>query len=1177
MTEPALRDTGIEALGHVPWGTHFCQFYQTTQDLVDVLVPYFKAGLANNEFCMWVTSPPLAEKEAEEALRQVMPDLDRYRERGQIEILPYSGWYLKGGYFESQRVLDGWVEKLETAQARGFAGLRLSGNTFWLEKAERDDFADYENAVNNVIGNYAMIALCTYSLEKCGAPEIVDVIGTHQFALIKRADRWEIIESAERRRIEEQRKQAEEELRKANEEWERTFNAIPDLIAILDSEYRVVRANRAMAERLGVTPDQCVGLHCYEVVHGADKPPASCPFAQTLKDGREHTEEVHEDRLGGDFIVSTTPIRDSEGQIVGAIHLARDITERKKAEEAVRDSQEKLATLLELVPLGIGVLDAERTLLYSNPSLGKIVRLSKEDAQAKAYEKRTYLRADGSEMPPDEIPSAQATAAGAAVEDVEVGVKLESGETIWTSVSAAPLPFEDWRMVLITQDITHRKQFEEALRESEEKFSSLYSSMIEGVALHELVYDSSGKPIDYIITDVNPAFETITGLSRDEIIGRRASEAYGTGEAPYLEIYARVAASGKPETFEIHFPPMQKHFHISAFSPAKGRFATAFQDVTQRRRAEEEISSLARFPAENPGPVLRLSRDGTILYANPASQAVIREWGSEVGGPAPAPLRALVEEAFAKQSGATLEIARGEKVWSFVVTPIAGFDYANLYGRDVTKGRQAEQALREREADLNRAQAVGHIGSWRMDVRRNVLDWSEESYRIFGIPLGTPLTYEAFLDCIHPEDRGAVDEAWQAALGGAPYDIEHRIIVGDSVKWVREQAELEIDAQGDILGGFGTCRDITGRKKAEEALQLRVMELDAVFDAVEDGLMICDDKGRALRANPAMLNLLGYTPEDVRAPYAERFRRSKLSTVDGRQIDFDESPIVRAIKGETTSGQVYRLERADGHLSWGIISAAPLRMEDGTVWGVAETLADITEMRMLQEDLERANAAKDDFLGMVSHEMRTPLTVVLGNASLLISSQSLTDDERRELLEEIRIGAKRLAATINNMLALARAESRKARVEPLAVEPIIDELITQHRERHDHREVQKHVVGETPEVIGTREYLVHILSNLLENAEKYTPHHEPIEIEVKREDGQLAIRVRDRGVGLTPEEAESVFEPFYRSPRLAEVSSGIGIGLAVSKRLVEALGGRIWALPREGGGSEFGFTLPAAG
>ena len=232
---------------------------------------------------------------------------------------------------------------------------------------------------------------------------------------------------------------------------------------------------------------------------------------------------------------------------------------------------------------------------------------------------------------------------------------------------------------------------------------------------------------------------------------------------------------------------------------------------------------------------------------------------------------------------------------------------------------------------------------------------------------------------------------------------------------------------------------------------------------------------------------------------------------------------------------------------------------------------------MLQEDLEKANAAKDDFLGMVSHEMRTPLTVVLGNASLLISSPSLTDDERLELLEEIRIGAKRLAATINNMLALARAESRKARVEPLAVEPIIDELITQHRERHDHREVQKRVVGETPEVIGTREYLVHILSNLLENAEKYTPQHEPIEIEVKREDGQLAIRVRDRGVGLTPEEAESVFEPFYRSPRLAEVSSGIGIGLAVSKRLVEALGGRIWALPREGGGSEFGFTLPIAG
>ncbi len=131
---------------------------------------------------------------------------------------------------------------------------------------------------------------------------------------------------------------------------------------------------------------------------------------------------------------------------------------------------------------------------------------------------------------------------------------------------------------------------------------------------------------------------------------------------------------------------------------------------------------------------------------------------------------------------------------------------------------RAEQALRNREADLRRAQAVASLGSWRLDVRRNELLWSSETYRMFGIPEGTPLTYERFLAAVHPDDRQLVDRHWRAALGGAPYEIEHRIMVGGEMKWVREKAELEFDADGVLRGGFGTVQDITETKQAEEAL-----------------------------------------------------------------------------------------------------------------------------------------------------------------------------------------------------------------------------------------------------------------------------------------------------------------------------------------------------------------------
>jgi PAS domain S-box-containing protein len=139
-----------------------------------------------------------------------------------------------------------------------------------------------------------------------------------------------------------ERQDQEETIRRAKEEWERTFDTVPDLIAILDNQHRVVRANRAMAERLGVTPKQCVGLFCYQVVHGTGAPPVFCPHAQTLGDGREHTEEVHEDRLGGDFLVSTTPIFGPEGQMTGSVHIARDITLRKRAENDIQRHLEKL-------------------------------------------------------------------------------------------------------------------------------------------------------------------------------------------------------------------------------------------------------------------------------------------------------------------------------------------------------------------------------------------------------------------------------------------------------------------------------------------------------------------------------------------------------------------------------------------------------------------------------------------------------------------------------------------------------------------------------------------------------------------------------------------------------------------------------------------------------------------
>jgi hypothetical protein len=144
-----IRKTGIDIIGDAPWGTHFCQFYQTKEDLIDILVPYFKAGLENNEFCMWVTSEPLSEEEAKKEMRKAVPNFDQHLRSGQIEIVPHTDWYLKDGIFNLQKVLDAWTDKLNFALTKGYDGIRVTGNTAWLEKRDWKKFADYEEEVNN--------------------------------------------------------------------------------------------------------------------------------------------------------------------------------------------------------------------------------------------------------------------------------------------------------------------------------------------------------------------------------------------------------------------------------------------------------------------------------------------------------------------------------------------------------------------------------------------------------------------------------------------------------------------------------------------------------------------------------------------------------------------------------------------------------------------------------------------------------------------------------------------------------------------------------------------------------------------------------------------------------------------------------------------------------------------
>ena len=361
--------------------------------------------------------------------------------------------------------------------ANGYDGLRLSWNTFWLKKRDWNNFVEYEEEIDRTINNYQMIALCTHSLDKCNAAEIIDMAINHQFALVKKGGKWEQIESS-------RRKKAEEVAIQAAKNWEYTFDCIPDLIAILDTEYRIVRANRAMAARLGMEPENCVGLTCYHIVHGTDEPPFFCPYRQLLKNGVEKTTEVYEDYMGGHFLVSISPLYDSEGKIIGGIHVARDINERKQAEERLKESEEKYRNIVETANEGIWITDSEARTTYVNKKMAEMLGCSQEgmfdrsvgdftDEESKAtFELNREKRRHGIN------------------ESHEFKLMRSNGLPLWTLVNSKSL-FDNsgafiGSMNMLT-DITDRKESEAKLQET---LNNLENLVKERTAELEKAYNS---------------------------------------------------------------------------------------------------------------------------------------------------------------------------------------------------------------------------------------------------------------------------------------------------------------------------------------------------------------------------------------------------------------------------------------------------------------------------------------------------------------------------------------------------------------------------------------------------------------------------------------------------------------------------------------------------------------
>jgi PAS domain S-box-containing protein len=356
----------------------------------------------------------------------------------------------------------------------------------------------------------------------------------------------------------------------------------------------------------------------------------------------------------------------------------------------------------------------------------------------------------------------------------------------------------------------------------------------------------------------------------------------------------------------------------------------------------------------------------------------------------------------------------------------------------------------------------------------------------------------------------------------------------------------------------------------------------AFLDTLGVAVYTTDAEGRITYFNEAAITLWGRTPD-----LGERWCGSwRLYWPDGRPLPHDECPMAMALKEDRAiRGMEAELERPDGTRA--VFMAYPTPMHDisGKLVGAVNVLVDVTERRKAEEALRAAaealaasNMVKDEFLGLVSHELRTPVTTIFGNAHLLRGrSQLLATEETDAMLTDIADESNRLLGIIENLLLLTRLSSgTPPDQEPQLIGHVARNAVDSYRQHHPDRSITLHVEPGNMVVEADRGHLEMLLDNLLTNATKYSPASTELEVRVSSDDKEACVSVLDRGIGIGDADPAQLFTAFYRTEAAKMRTAGLGIGLAVCQRIVDSLGGRIWARPRDGGGTEAGFALPLA-
>jgi two-component system, NtrC family, sensor histidine kinase KinB len=508
----------------------------------------------------------------------------------------------------------------------------------------------------------------------------------------------------------------------------------------------------------------------------------------------------------------------------------------------------------------------------------------------------------------------------------------------------------------------------------------------------------------------------------------------------------------------------------------------------------------------------------------------------------------------------------------------------SVYFNVTTERKLAESSMRESEERYRRIVETANEGIWVIDAESKVTFANARMVEMLGYTeeemLGQPIS--AFMDQEWAPAAQSSLERWKASIADH-HEFKFRRKDGSDLWTIIGTTPLF--ENGEYAGALGMVADITNRKLAEASREqllaanqqlvlatLAAQELaDATIASMTDGVIAYDPEGRIVRMNEAAERMMGYTPSQRELSMEERAALLRIETPDGNPFPVSELPSWKALRGETVMGVTMVFNPLGIRRLWVSASASPIRTPGGTILGAVSSFTDVTLLHELQEQ-------REDFIRMISHDLRNPLVVVGGHADILrrvLGGKGMEREARSA--EAISKSARRMNSMIKDLVGSAQLESGQLELHRERIDPC--QLLFDVLGRVESPEAQERVrfecTGEMPEVSADRERIERVVTNLVANALKYSPVPRPVIVRVERRDNGVVISVSDQGPGISAGELPRVFDRYYRAKE-GRKGEGLGLGLYISRLIVEAHGGKIAVESQIGEGSTFKFTLPIA-